>query len=80
MFTDDTKLYATVSNEEDGRVLQNDIKKLEEWSHKWQICFNASKCKVMHLGKKNIRFPYKMGNIKLEEMLVEKYLGVYIND
>ena len=55
MFAADTKLYATVSNEEDGRVLQSVRKKLEESSHKWHICVNASKCKVMHLGK-NIRF------------------------
>ena len=81
MFAEDTKLYATISNEEDGRALQGDIKKLEVWSHRWQICFSASKCKVMHLGKKNITFTYKMGtNTKWEETLVEKDLGVYIDN
>ena len=76
MFADDTKLYTTVSNEEDSTVLQGDLKNLKDWSHKWQVCFSASKCKVIHLGK-NIRFTYKMGNTKLEETL-EKGLGVYI--
>ena len=51
MFADDTKLDAPNSTEEDGKLLQLDIEHLKEWSCKWQIQFNASKCKVMHLGK-----------------------------
>ena len=72
VFADDTKLNRTVPNV--------DIKKFEEWSNKWQIHFNASKCEVMDLGQKNIRFAYKMGNTKLEETLVGKDLGVYIDN
>ena len=44
----------SVKNTEDSRSLQNDINKLEEWAKIWQIRFNATKCKVMHLGKENM--------------------------
>ena len=83
MFADDTKLYASVKNTEDSRSLQNDINRLEEWAKIWQIRFNATKCKVMHLGRENIHFQYHMTyyseQITLEETSVEKDLGVYVD-
>ena len=84
MFTDDTKLYAQVNNDEDSKSLQEDVNRLEEWANKWQIRFNATKCKVMHLGKENLQKPYYMTSsnkdeVTLEETLVEKDLGVYVD-
>jgi len=31
------------------------------WAEEWQMEFNASKWKVLHLGKKNKQFSYTMG-------------------
>ena len=44
LFTDDCKLYGTVSNREDNET-QFDLTNLETWSKKWQLPFNALKCK-----------------------------------
>ena len=41
MFADDTKLYTSILNEEDDRAIQQVIKELEYWSHKWQMWLNA---------------------------------------
>ena len=78
MFTDDTKLYASVKNTEDSRFLQNDVNRLQEWAKIWQIRFNATKYKVMQLDRENMHFPYHMihnsEQITLEETSVEKDL------
>jgi len=42
--------------------------------------FNVDKCKVMHIGKKNPLYTYKMNGSKLEEVTTEKDLGVYISN
>ena len=41
--------------------------------------FNITKCKVLHVGNKNIRQDYFMGGIKLECAQVEKDLGVMVD-
>ena len=51
MFADDTKLFRQVTSKEDALVLQSDINLLDEWSKKWLLSFNKSKCHVLTLGK-----------------------------
>ena len=34
------------------------------WSHDWQLCFNASKCRVMHIDRKNIERTYKLASVE----------------
>jgi len=40
----------------------------------------VDKCKVMHIGKKNPLYTYKMNGSKLEEVTTEKDVGVYISN
>ena len=85
MFTDDTIHQAveiTVKSEKDSATLQTDVDSLTAWSNRWLLKFNASKCKLMHIGHK---FPteYYMednagGKVKIEETTMEKDLGIYI--
>ena len=49
-FADDTKLCKRVDKPELRLQLQEDINKLAEWSDRWMMPFNTSKCTVMHLG------------------------------
>ena len=81
LFADDTKLYGRNC----GSSLQEDLTKLVDWTKMMQMNFNASKCKVMHLGKQNLCIPYTMMNknnepCQLERTSVEKDLGVHIDD
>ena len=33
--------------------LQQDLLKLVDWTERWRMQFNVSKCKVMHMGRQN---------------------------
>ena len=52
------------------------------WSCDWQLCLNASKCKAMHIGRKNIERTYKLASVEgildLAEVDNECDLGVNI--
>ena len=50
-----------------------------EWADKWQMQFNVSKCKVMHVCQKNPGFLYNMGSNGLQRVDVEKDLRVMIS-
>ena len=65
-FTDDTKLFGKVNNDKDREVLQSDLCRLLEWSDKWQMPFNSSKCMVMQLGQNNNGFKYFMNDHMLD--------------
>ena len=76
LFADDTKIYSC-SN--DNVMLQNDVLALFEWSRVWQLNFNVSKCKTLHIGRTNPCHNYYTDSQKLTTLTVttsEKDLGV----
>ena len=79
LFADDTKIFNPVSNSEEHQSLQKDLDELKLWSNKWQLNFNASKCKVMHFGHNNPNFNYRMDGSMLENVNEEKDLGVTVD-
>ena len=42
--------------------------------------FNQAKCKVMHLGRNNLRYNYRMGGEELAETEEERDLGVLVHE
>jgi len=80
MFADDTKLWCRIETESDSESLQKDLDSLANWSQKWMLEFNSSKCKVMHVGHKlNTKYFMndKDGNTELSAVQEEKDLGVF---
>jgi len=80
MFADDTKLYKHINNEDDCRVLQEDLTALQRWSSTWLLRFNASKCKRMHMGHGNMGVEYQLGEESIPHGTEEKDLGVIITE
>ena len=87
LFADDTKIYRVIKSDRDSAILQNDLLDIMKWSEKWQLPFNLTKCKVMHLGSQNKEFKYNLGERKqngeqlnLETVTEEKDLGVRFDD
>ena len=82
IFADDTKVYKDVQTKEDMLTLQKDVYALCDWSLKWQLTFNASKCTHMTYGNAKVKSKYKMkeGDGKVTDIKhddeVEKDLGV----
>ena len=64
---------------EDKDTLQDDLTKLVKWSEKWQMLFNFSKCKCIHLGHGNVNREYFMGDTMLGTSVKEKGLGVTVS-
>ena len=77
-FADDTKWARVVVTELDRQKFQEGVDGLERWSKDWQLLFNVGKCKIMHLGAKNNNFSYTMNGVKMEEVVVEKDVGVMV--
>ena len=79
-FADDTKLGIKADEINAVKQLQDDLNKIGEWSVKWQMPFNIDKCKVMHIGYKNMNANYKLLGKSLESCSEEKDLGVVITN
>ena len=83
MFADDTKVFRQIDSREDALKLQDDLWKLQEWTDKWLLRFNAEKCHVLTMGKfEDIKHAhqYIICNNELEHVSDEKDLGVTIDD
>jgi hypothetical protein len=81
MFADDTKIWKVVRDSEDATDLQHDLDQLQEWTKKWLLQFNTSKCKVMHVGHKTSNTYHLTENGKQTELQVtteERDLGVIV--
>ena len=61
IFADDSKIYSAVGEDQQQQNLQYDLDKLCDWSRKWKLSFNATKCKVMHFGANNNGSRYTLG-------------------
>ena len=57
-FADDTKVFSSVQSANKVSELQEDLDTLFEWSNKWQMMFNAQKCKCLHFGHANMHANY----------------------
>ena len=49
LFADDIRC---IKSHKDYIWLQSDLNSLSEWSFKWKLKFNVSKCNILHLGTK----------------------------
>ena len=77
IFADDTKSYNTCNN---SNIIQEDLDALQKWSNEWQLFFNCSKCKCLHIGKNNPQHDYyfttEEGRKYIPKCTEEKDLGV----
>ena len=73
-----SKVVRTILDDNDKVNLQQDLEKLSQWAEKWQMKFNADKCKVIHFGGGSPS-NYSMDKKILENINEEKDLGVLIH-
>ena len=80
LYADDTKLYRNVSSAEHCDLIQDTLSNMHVWSHRKNIRFNTSKCKVLTVTRKKtpIAFDYTLDGTALTRVSEEKDLGVII--
>jgi hypothetical protein len=79
-FADDTKVGQAIRSAADSAALQSALDKLCQWSEKWGMSFNISKCKVMHFGRNNPEHMYSMNGEALGKVKKERDIGVIVQD
>ena len=75
-FADDTKLGHNASSIEECVKSQECLNKLINWANSWNMSFNISKCKVLHVGRNNLNHIYTMNGTPLEVTTVEWDIAV----
>ncbi|CAH8435995.1 unnamed protein product [Schistosoma guineensis] len=78
LYADDVKIWKTIQCKSDSLELQNDLKKLSEWSQTWQLRINTSKCVVIHIGHQGTD-TYTMNNTELPVVQTYSDLGVIVS-
>ncbi len=77
-FTDNTKIGNSIITDHDRMSLQEDMRKISEWFHKWEMPFNVNKCHVLQVGTRKQKFDYEMNGSKIESVQFAKDLGVTV--
>ncbi len=82
LFADDCLLYRPIKSVEDQVALQRDLTALDDWSRRWGMRFNATKCNLMRIARSKTPFTrmYSLSGHTLEEVQQAKYLGVCIGN
>ena len=78
LFADDCKIFKVINDVNDSLSLQKDLNELHNWSTKWNMQFNASKCKIMRISRSNspVEHNYYLDGTQLECVGNFKDLGV----
>ena len=82
LFADDCLLYRTIQNPNDQEIIQNDLAALERWANDWGMKFNATKCYVMSIHRKQSPLSkfYQLDGHILQQVQENPYLGLIIQD
>ena len=79
IFADDTKIQAKVNSSDEADKIQEDLNELSKWCKEWKMVFNASKCHILHFGRKNMNYLYHINGYLISPVNEEKDLGVIIS-
>ncbi len=52
-FADDTKIGNSIITDHDRMTLQEDLRKISDWSQRWEMPFNINKFHILQLGTRN---------------------------
>nr|VZI32092.1 unnamed protein product [Spirometra erinaceieuropaei] len=80
LFADDIKLWKVIHNAADADHQQANLNRLENWSKRWLMPFNISKCNFLQLGSFRASSPrtYFLEGTPLQQVDSQKDLGVWI--
>ena len=80
---DDCVCYRQIRHKEDHNILQRDIEHLGNWAKRWNMRFESTKSKIMHIRRKTrhkSHHLYSLQNTAIESVTHTKYLGVTVTN
>ena len=68
-----------INTDNDAAVkqLQDDLRRVGDWSEKWHMPLNLDKCKMMHIGHKNKNEKYELLGKETKCPAIEKSRSHY---
>ena len=78
IFADDCKIFRAITTAYDRILLQCDLNNFAEWSLKWKLKFNVSKCKVLSIFSNEADINYTLNDTKLSQVQDINDLGIII--
>ena len=79
-YADDTKFGSEITSIDDYEAIQRNLDIVNMWCQEWNMQLNNSKCVVMHCGKNNANFTYKLGECVLNSVSEYEDLGVLVDN
>ena len=78
LFIDDLKLFTELTNSNSLSLLQRDLSRIVQWSHKNDLDFNLSKCMAMLFAKSNPVTDYQIeiSNIFIQNVNIVKDVSI----
>ena len=82
LYADDVLLYRSINSIQDSIALQQDLNTLQDWTNKWLMVFNPTKCELIRITNKRNRqlSDYYIQNTLIKANSQVKYLGVTIDE
>ena len=82
LYADDSKIYRTISSNDDVMLLQKDLHAMSLWSDKWLLTFHPDKLKKLTITRKeySCNRTYYVGADKVKNVKKETDLGVCIDE
>ncbi|KAJ7404092.1 hypothetical protein WISP_147329 [Willisornis vidua] len=77
---DDRKLGRVAGKPEGCAAIQWDLDSLKNWAERNPMRLNKDKCRVLHLGKNNPKYQYRLGANLLDNSPAEKDLAVLMDN
>ena len=83
MFADDSKMYGRVTTIDQAGLVQDGINNVVKWAEDWQMIFNYSKCKQLHIGSHELISEYfmyrELETCKIQNVNSENDLGLIVD-
>ena len=82
LFAEDAKLFRRIDSSEDKKILQDELKCLENWSREIRLRFHEKKCAYLPISNINVlpATEYTLNDVILNVSNSEKGLGVWIDN